>query len=595
MAGSASDEQAIPPQYRNPIIHDRGPSAYPGPYQVTNNALKAYGVARELFGTTEVLDADGSSFRVKDYQYALPDGSVGMTFLPVCDTGAATAPDGGMVYSSVLVDEFLRAAMKLQPEDQVFAFMYFIHPELNRGSVLEFAKSDKIELGITHMGAYQGGGRTTNSPPLYHNRGWGVKGEVNNSFGYPANVLILRMADTDQAMLNKNLALTDNVLNYGVRFPVDYKNSRFRPADINTALMFYRDWVLEEHYLRSDVSWFTYCAAHKTLVANIGLNLPHNLEAFREIYGSDDGAEFFKIFSQFHFEVFGTEFTPDLQTNFEPLWKKQGLAPAQIKPFTLAEYTAWDNARMNGSLDSFTGFKPVAPDVGTPWAPQMAADIVYDFVQSYADFVDAGAIAMTATVLGFADPVSQRLGVSKLDYLIGVMPIAQQAMRADACIKAAVSPAPNYHDSAYYQATFVALYTAFGGQDSNADAAFARVTAASPTESLWNKIKGLITGDLMPEVLAWLALERVREDWNAIIAGGAVPLATAYVDFMNAVSAAFAKDRAKVVSSPAGIQFNTPPAIGHMIGTGMFPCNQLVSLAPVLTVMNYSELERKPT
>ncbi|MCP5130487.1 MAG: hypothetical protein H6985_12985 [Pseudomonadales bacterium] len=584
--------EPIPAKYRNPVIHDRGPSSYPGEYQVTDAALKTYGTSRELFGTTEVMNADGSSFRVKDCQYVLDCGSVGMTFLPVNDTGAAAGPDGEMVYSSVLVDQLLRDRMGLKPEDPIYALMYYIHPELNKGSVLEFAASDKVELGITHMGAYFGGGRTTNSPPLYHNRLWGVKGEVYNDFGYPANVMILSLDGVDQALLNKNLQLTDNVLNYGVRFPPDYKSSKFRPANINTALMFYRDWVTEQHYLRSDVSWFTYCAAHKTLVANVGLNLPHNLNAFKEIYGEQEGADFFKVFSQFHFEVFGEEFTEAHQTDFEPLWKKQGLTPAQIKPFTLEQYTAWDNALMSGTLDSFTGLKALAPDMGTPWAPQMTADVIYDFVQLYADFVDAGAIAMSATVFGFAAPAIQRTGISKIEYLFGAMPIVQHAMEAHARIYAAAKPAKSYECSDYYKATSTELYLALGGKDKEFDAAAKPQHAALQHHGLMDIIKSLI-GDLVPEVLTWLSLMRVRDNWESIMAGGQVPMDTAYTQFMEAVQGEFQKARDMVVSDPEGVQFYTPPAIGHMMAIGMYPHNSLVSLKSVVTVMNYTELEKK--
>ena len=592
MPDPSDDFAGIPAEFRNPVIHDRGPSSYPGDYQVTDAALKNYGIARELFGTTEVL-LPGGGFRVKDYQYLLEDGSVGMTFLPVNDEGAAAGPDGNVVYSSVLVDELLRTKMGLKASDPLFVFMYFIHPELNSGSAADFAKSDKIELGITHWGAYHGGGRTTNSPPIYHNRGWGVKGEVFNDFGYPANVLLVSLEGVDQAMLNRNLCLVDSILNEGVRFPVDYKNSHFRAADINTALMFYRDWILEKQYLRTDSTWFTYCAAHKTIVANVGLNLPHNLQSFKEIFGEKEGADFFKTFSDFHFATFGVPFTPDLQTTFEPLWKKQGLTPAQIKPFSFEEYTAWDDARMAGALDHFTGFKPLAPDVGTPWAPQMGADVIYDFVQTYADFVDAGAIALCATLFAFGPAVIARTFATEAGFLSAALPIIEQATQAHARMYACGQPASAFGDSAYYKATFAALYGALGGKEADVDAVRTRVDAAPEPKSLAQSIAVVSQQKFAPEWLAWVSLARVRADWAAIMAGGQVAGATAYVDFMTAIQETLRKDRDLVVSNPKGIQFNTPPALGHMIGVGMFPCNKLVSLKPIVTVMNYTELEKK--
>lgn len=590
---SATD--SIPAKYRNPVIHDRSPSNYPGDFQITDKALKAYGISRELFGTTEVLNPDGSSFRVKDCQYVLEDGSVGMTFIPVNDAGAVEGADGHTIYGSVLVDQLLRDKMGLKHDDQIYALLYYIHPELNKGSVLDFVTklTDKLELGITHMSAYTGGGRTTNSPPLYHNRVWGVKGEVYNDFGYPANLMILSLRGVDQATLNKNLALTDNILNNGVRFPLDYKTSQFRPVHINTALMFYRDWVLEEQYLRSDTSWFTYCAAHKSLVANVGLNLPHNLNSFKEVYGETEGAEFFQQFSDLYFEVFGDEFTEDHQTHFEPLWKQQGLTAQQIRPLTLKEYEAWDAALMKGQLEHFVGKKPLDPAIGTPWGPQMTADIIYDFVQMYADFVDAGAIMTAATVYGFATPVIERTGISKFEYLYGAIPIAQHAMEAHARMYAAKDSARSYKESIYYKQTFQSLYTALGGKDKGIDV---NKDHSEHFGALGLELLGLIKGleaNLLPELLTWVSLIRVRHNWDNIMSGELIPLDEAYVKFMDSIQNNLIKAREMVVSNPKGIQFNTPPAIGHMIVTGMFPCNELVSLRPIVTVVNYTELERK--
>ena len=385
-----SPAAVIPPQYRNPIIHDRGPSSYPGNFQITDAALAKYKIARDLFGTTQIINADGSTFRVKDAQYILASGSVGMTFLPVCDTGDGICPDGTVVHGSVLVDALLRQEMNLGPQDPIFALMYYFHPELNSGTVLQFAKTDKTEMGISHCGAYHGNGRTSNAPELYHNRVWSVGPDVGNDFGYPANLAVLSLDGVAQVTLNRNLNLVDDILNCGVRFPADYKNSQFRMIDLNTSFMFYRDWVEQAHYLREDTSWFTYCAAHKTVVTNIGFNLPHNLASFQEIWGQDEGTKFWNTFCIYHMEIFGVPFTPDLQTSFTPLWKQQSLTPAQIKPFTLPEYIAWDAARLGGVLGSYPGFKPVPVGAGLPWGAQMNADLVNDFVQSYADFVDAG-------------------------------------------------------------------------------------------------------------------------------------------------------------------------------------------------------------
>ena len=583
----------IPPKYRNPVIHDRSACSYVGSYQVTDQALKNYDVARDRFGTTEVINPDGSSFIVKDYQYVLQGGSVGMEFLPVNDFGAVENAKGDTVFGSVLIDEFLRKRMKLKPTDAIYAPIYYIHPEENKGTLLQLANpvtSNKVELGITHWGAYLGNGRTSNSPALYHNRSWSVGWQPDTKYGYPANVMIMSLDGVDQAMLNKNMLLADNFINYGVRFPQDYKNSKFRMANLNTALMFYKDWILEKNYLKTDSSWFTFCAAHKTLVATIGMNLPHNPAAFKEVYGEVEGQKFYAAFCKNHFTLRGEEFSEEMQTDFEPLWKKHGLTPAQIRPFTLDEYYAYDAARREGTLKIYKGFVPLAPGEGMPWGPQMTSDIIYDFVQFYGDFVDAGAIVMCVTIFMFAAPAAQRSGISQLEYLLGALPIVQHGMEGHARMYAAQGPGKSYKDSAYYKATFAALYTALGGTDKNIDA-----TANPDFETLITDYLGAaqtLQENWKPELLAWFSMMRVRQNWDSIMAGGAVPIATAYVDFMNEVQGELEKARNLVVSRPGRIQYNTPPALAHLVGTKMFASSQFVSLETVVTVMDHNELER---
>lgn len=586
---SGSPAAIIPPSYRNPIMHDQGPSSYPGNFRITDAALARYKVARELFGTTQIINADGSSFRVKDGQYMLADGSVGMNILPICDTGQAKCADGTVVQGSVLVDALLRSEMNIGPDDPIYSLIYYVHPELNSGTVLQFAATDKTEMGISHCGAYLGNGRTTNAPELYHNRVWSVGPDTGNDFGYPANLVILSLDGVDQVTLNKNLNLVDDILNCGVRFPANYKDSQFRIVDLNTSFMFYRDWVEQAHYLREDTSWFTYCAAHKTVVANIAFNLPHNLASFQEVWGQDEGTKFWKTFCLYHMEIFGVPLTPDRETNFTPLWKQQGLTPAQIKPFTLLEYLAWDAARLGGTLDIYPGFKPLPVGVGLPWSAQMNADMVNDFVQTYADFIDAGPIAFTATVFGLSGPVCERAKIPVLQYLFEAMPIAQQAMRANAAINAPSLPGSTYHDSAWYQAQFAELYAALGGK--TAEAALAVIEGSASGPSLWQRLLSAANSDMGPDVMAWLALDLVRTDWNAIMSAGQQPLDEGYDAFMAAIQTDFQKTRELVVRDPSGIQFNASPGILHMIITGMYSCAPQVKLRTIATIMNYTELE----
>ena len=96
-------------------------------------------------------------------------------------------------------------------------------------------------------------------------------------------------------------------------------------------------------------------------------------------------------------------------------------------------------------------------------------------------------------------------------------------------------------------------------------------------------------------MLTWAALELVRRDWNAIMNAGQLPLDTGYDNFMAAIQAEFQQARDLLVSDPSGIQFNAPPAIVHMIVTGMYRASPQVSVRTIATVMNYTEIEKNPT
>lgn len=582
---------------RNKILHHRGPSMYQGKYQVTDAALKKYGVSRDKFGTTTVILGKDKSFNVKDNQYELDNGEVGMYLFPISDYGTFTTAEGKIAYGSQLVDTYLRKKLGLNETDPVYAYMYYIHPELNKGTLLDFSdpKNAKTEMGITHLGAYHGQGVTSNAPPLYHYRKWGVKGP---NFGYPCNLMVITMDGVDQAMLNKNLKLTDTFLNYGVRFPMDYLHSAFRPIDINTALMFYRDWIMEKHYLKdnTDTSWFTYCCAHKTLVTTVGLNLAHNEEAFMEIYGEKEGKAFYELFVTNYFEIFGERFIEDhhADTAFEPLWKKEGLTVDQIRPFTKKEYDAYEKARREGKLDTFKGFKPLPPTRATGWGPQSAADVIFEWVEAYADFIDAGAVVSCVAIKGYVKPVTERMGISQSEFWLAAMPIMEVIMEADAKIYAPAGADPDYHKSTYYIQRFEELFVGFGGKKEDIPKA---LKSFPDFEKFVGKLQEfvayIVSNELRPEFLAWWALGHVRSHWKDLISAPGIEPIEAYAWLRKTAEPYFEKARDVTAPSANAIQFNVPPSMAHMMVIGMFDKNPHIELKTICTVMDHSELEPK--
>lgn len=579
--------------YRNSIVHDTGKSTYPGPYELTDLALKKYNIAREKFGTTEILIPNGQSFTVKDYQYVLPDGSIGMHLIPISDTGSVLNPDKEYVPGASLIDAFLRETMQLAKGDPIYAFVNYFHPEQNKGDIKYLASKDKVEMGFTHLGGYYGQGYTTNAPMLYHNHRFGVDGSVDNTnYGYPANVQIISLQNVSQATLNKNFRYVDTCLNSGVMFPnkspLGYMNSMFRVVDINTALMYYRDWIRYEGYLRSDDTWYTYCAAHKTIVTTVALNLPHNLNSFQEVYGMREGKDLFEQFKLFYNNIIGPDpgFLASDETDFEPLWKKEGFTPAQINPFTKDEYFAYDKARRDSSLTHFTGKKPLTPDQATGWAPQSSAEVIFVFMQVYADMLDAGSIIASASILAFMDKIDVRMGISKAQYLLHAMPIINRLMVADARINAAQDP------DHYLKNTFTGLCLAFGGTQAEAsdfELEIKKITAAKGIQDF----EQIIASDPVAKVLAAWSLAGVVTQWDSICKGGSLSRVDAYVQMMEGIQADLEKARDLLVTQPDKIQFNTPPTTTHLLSNGMHKTNPFVTVKEVCTVVDFSEVQLK--
>ena len=578
--------------YRNPIFHHDGKSTYAGDFELTDQALINYDVARDKFGSTEVMLPNGSSFIVKDYQYRLADGSVGMYFVPVSNNDSIMGPDKNYKSGFYYIDDFLRKTMNLKTDEPIYALINYFHPELNKGTIKELLSptSEKIEMGFTHLGAYYGKGYTTNAPMLYHWHRFGVTGEANQTiFGYPTNVQIISLKNVPQVTVNKNLTYVDVCLNSGVEVPSAnaqiYKHSKFRPVDINTALMFYRDWINYERYLHTDDSWNTYCAAHKTLVATIALNLPHNLASFQEVYGTTGGADLFEKFKLFYNNVIGPDpgFLPTDETYFEPVWKQQGLTVEQISPFTLEEYNAYEKARLAGALNSFKGKKPLPPNKATSWAAQTSADVIFDIVQMYADMLDVGPILCSAVILGFMDTIDDRMGISKLTYLFHAMPIIDKLMISHANIYAAKKP------DSYLKTTFEELVVAYGGTND----------ASNKLDDELKKLKSFkgilefIKSDPIPKAIAAWALLGVVTHWNDIIKAGSLTPTDAYVKFMEACKQDMEKAKALYIKDPSKIEYNTPPAITHLISNGMYESDEFVTVTEVCTVIDISEAQLK--
>lgn len=546
----------------NPI-HFTGTPTFEGATLKADALSGAYkGVDPKKFGMTEVKlpQPDGSTktVTVRDMHYDLGNGKVGMNLIPVKDNDPA---------GNKQMDDFLRKKMDLKPGEPIYTLISYIHPEEHSGDLKQLGtEMVKTEMGTTHLGAYLGAGRTTNSPENYHQSTWAVK-------GYPANVQMVSLQGVPQGELNKNLLAADTVLNKGVKFPPDYKNDVFKTTDLNTTLQFYRDWIKDEPYLKTDPQWATYCAEHKTIATNIGLNVPHNEESFKEIFGAE-GPELFQKFKTKFEEANRRPFTAADETHFEPLWKKEGLTAKQIKPMTHAEHDAYTAARFNGSVanGTYTGPVPLPPGKGMAWRPEATSDLVKNFMETYASFKDVGGYASAATILGFKDVIGPRMGIDDKTYIGTAMPILNKIMVAEAMARAPGDPAAL---AQWTEKAAAGLYLAFGGKPAD----------LAPGG----------TPDPAKMGLAKMCLQGVAQAGPQIAQMASQPADKrndlAYGWMRGAVESDLEKARMVAVSDPGKTEMYSPPAITNRVATGIQPGNPFVSIKVIATAVDASEVQ----
>ncbi len=596
---------SIPATFRNPVYHFRGPSTFPSPYSITAAALQDYGVSAELFGTTTIIISPTIQFNVKDYQYVLKrdgDGNateVGMYFLPVSDDASVPDATGNMVAAGQVVDDWIRTKTGLAPTDPIYALISYMHPEISSGTIAQLSATEKAELGFTHMGAYLGNGITSNSPEAYHNHRFGCAwgGVIGTTYGYPCNVHTVSLQGVNQAVLNQNCQLVDLIVGHGIEFPGNYEDSIFRPVYINAALMFYRDWLMQEAYLLNDTSWYFYCAANKLTVLNIACNLPHNQAAFQEVYGAAEGTALWNQFLLRYTNATGFSFTyyPNQATDFIPLWKQQGLTAADITPFTIDQYNSYDAHRRLGT--PFSGPMPVMPPAGVVCAAQSTADIVAEFIQIYADPYDAGPLSTVAVLWGFMVPITERTGITAIEYLYYTADIFQLLVYDDARVNAAVTPNPDWAKSVWFLSTFQMLEVIFGG--TNPPAPYTAEQAAAAVQALINEqptssqfvAKNMADFPTQPGLLASFSMLKVVLNWTAIMQEGPIPPEDAYIEFMKAVQADFLSAENLVVTNPSGIQYNILPAAFNLVSNGLYGKNDLVTIETICTAVDIKELQ----
>ena len=368
---------------------------------------------------TEVIGYRGHRHLVPDLHYPGEQGP--------CMRLVAVGSDGVGHHE---LDQRLREASGLGPDDPIYAFTSHLRPGEFTGKWQDLAQSTlKPDRGVHHMGAYLGDGFTTNAPEVYHRNTLSLAGS-------PANLHVVSLDGVPQALLNRNLHIVDEVLNDGVVFPTNYWEDDYVTVDLRTTLMFYRDWLLGIPELRHDPRFATYCSEHKLMVLNVALNVPHHRDSFVEIFGPADGPKVWDAFLR-HFEKHhGRAFAAADETHFVPLWQRDGITPAKLRPPTLGEWKAWDTAHRAGTPEPLSGFRPLAPFRGMAFRAEREADLIRDFIDTYCRFTDAGGVTAAAALWSFCAPTCARTGIEPARFCALALPIAQKLLAAEARVQA---------------------------------------------------------------------------------------------------------------------------------------------------------------
>jgi hypothetical protein len=530
-------------------------SPFAGAYVPAPRALKeSYGgVVRDKFGTVEVKLSGSESYNVGDLHYFLNDRRRGMYLIPVKDAGEVTTPEGSRVPGYQILDDFLRSEMALHSDDLIYALVSYIRPEEHTIPLLSLPKTLKRQLGHQHLGAYLGKGRTSHALEPASRLAWPRKDgrELLNVKGRPGNLHLISLAGVQQRILNRNAHIVDMILATNVLVPVNTQNVKCRVVDLNTTLQFYRDWIRDAEYL-TDLSWYTNCANHKSIVINVMLNLPHNPSRFYQIFG-DDGRQLWQDFLNKFRCLTGNEFTAADEIDFEPLWQLEGLSTDRIRPQTLAEHNAFRAAKLEGRLAEYGGLRPLEPGQGMAWPLETLADFIAGFISMYVSFADTGGIIPAAMLLAIGDHVAGDLAMSNMQYRVLVAPAVTAFLAADALLRRPGDP--EWHR----RATDTLL--AGSGHDG-----------------------GLIK-DAQSYLDAAVAIEsRVAKDGR--------PALLEVTHWLNqALAAALEHTRRLVVADEDRAGFFSSPAILQRIALRMYQKSSFVNIRTVGTAIEYDEVE----
>jgi hypothetical protein len=382
----------------------------------TQVLAKFKGLTAPHFGSVTVQFPDREVL-IQDLHYPTGGGTRSMVLVP--------ASDGADGYTSL--DHRLRAAMGLAQSDEIYGILSYIHPEEHRVKIADLPHRSKLYLGHRHIGAYLGAGRTSHA--LAERSQWRGSGPSQmelNLDEHPATVQVFELEGCPTAVLNHNARMVDAVIAARARVPRGADTINCRTFELRSILMYYRDLILGAAYL-DDLDWFTNCSVHKLIVLNVAMNVPHNPDAFRAIFG-DDGPRLWRAFRDAYASEFDRAWTDDCETDFVPLWRLSSLSAEEIRPLTEAEYHRFYAAMRERRLDDFAGPRPLEPGRGMVWPPETLADALGPVVDMYCPTERVGVVAGLGCWLLLRHVLAERIGLAQSRFEDAAVPIVARRL-----------------------------------------------------------------------------------------------------------------------------------------------------------------------
>lgn len=422
------------------VLFDLNPATLPERYplpepweKASKHVQAASGVMpARRFGTFE-MTVDGGRRLILESLYPLGpdgDGPLGLRPIPVTDEAEVQVPVSGSdekipIRGSEALETHVRQSLGLAPTDPFVSLHVFNHPEIWRGQLFDLADPSidnllKFELGQTHAGFYVGHGRTINSPPNYHDSKWDNK-------GYPASVFALTYEPVANSALMRNLFVISHLLGktgQGPTAPINYKQDVLRAVNLSETLDYFRAWLDQSWvrpqerqlygarakplfwYLKNDESFAVNCSEFVSIVVNLAVNVPQNLESYEEIWGRKAGRKLWRL--------------------AEEKWQNEVamLPGAATKPaVTYAEFGASSHPALWKKLGIRHPGSIRQIGKSLLWQPLTTADMLGLFLEHYVSWVELGSPQTLTFMIGLAPMIVDRMKVNYHEYFAALKPI----------------------------------------------------------------------------------------------------------------------------------------------------------------------------